>query len=180
MGLPAEVLEHYPFPLRGPITPLGNRGGFSGARLFRVDAPGGALCLRAWPADVSSARLAFIHALMRRATDAGLDYVPRVLPTVLGLTWVFSANRYWELATWMPGSAATLAPMQVPVACEALARLHLAWVEPSAQRGICPAIERRWAAYQEHCEDQDRAFHARLTAGIRASSVSASSRYFYG
>ena len=47
----AEVLRQYPRPLwSGAPLPLGNRGGFSGARLWRLDGPAGPLCLRAWPA----------------------------------------------------------------------------------------------------------------------------------
>ena len=43
----AEVLRHYPrLPWSGAPQPLGNRGGFSGARLWRLDGPAGPLCLR--------------------------------------------------------------------------------------------------------------------------------------
>ena len=46
-----EVLTHYPAMLRGTLTSLGNHGGFSGARLWRLDTAGGSYCLKAWPAD---------------------------------------------------------------------------------------------------------------------------------
>src|SRR5207302_9219621 len=98
----ADVLAHYPAALHGAITPLGNHGGFSGASLFRVDAPGGPCCLRAWPSDVPAERLDFIHSLMRRATAAGLDFVPRILTATNGHDSVCAADRLWELTTWLP------------------------------------------------------------------------------
>ena len=40
-----EVLARYPaFLRRSPPLPLGNRGGFSGARLWRVETAGQAFC----------------------------------------------------------------------------------------------------------------------------------------
>jgi Ser/Thr protein kinase RdoA (MazF antagonist) len=144
MTLAAHVLAHYPAPLRGPITPLGNHGGFSGARLFRVESPAGASCLRAWPGNVSADRLAFIHALLRRA--AGLDFVPRPLPTTHGDTYVRAGDRFWELTPWMPGAASfhtEPTPGRLRAACAALARLHHAWSESPSRRGVCPGVERR-------------------------------------
>ena len=41
-----EVLRHYPLAPEGD-RPVAQRGGFSGARVWRV----GGLCLRAWPQD---------------------------------------------------------------------------------------------------------------------------------
>src|SRR6266446_2587856 len=45
-----EVLRHYPAVDSGAVLHgLGNRGGFSGACLWRVEQATAALCLRAWP-----------------------------------------------------------------------------------------------------------------------------------
>jgi hypothetical protein len=64
-----------------PVIPLGNCGGFSGARLWRVETVAGPLCLRAWPPhDPTPERLAWIHTLLRLARDAGLTFVPAALP----------------------------------------------------------------------------------------------------
>jgi Ser/Thr protein kinase RdoA (MazF antagonist) len=152
MSLAAQVLAYYPAPVRGTVTALGNHGGFSGARLFRVEAPAGAFCLRAWPPDISSPRLHTIHSLIRRATDAGVDFVPRVVPTAAGQPFVAAADRLWELTDWMPGAATfhrDPTPERLRTACTALARLHRAWSEPNPRRAVCPAVERRLAAARD-------------------------------
>ena len=71
-----RVLERYPRLLVGARQPLGNRGGFSGARLWRLDGPAGPLCLRAWPTCHVSSHLDFIHHYAVYACTAGLTFVP--------------------------------------------------------------------------------------------------------
>ncbi len=140
-------LDSYPAPLRGRAVPLGNRGGFSGARIFRVETAAGPCCLRGWPPDVAADRLDFIHDLLRRA--AGLDFVPRVLPTTAGRSHVRAEGRLWDLTTWMPGEATFQrepTPERLRAACTALARLHEAWSESPPRQEPCPAVRRRLAA----------------------------------
>jgi Ser/Thr protein kinase RdoA (MazF antagonist) len=149
MPLADDVLAHYPDRLRGPIAALGNHGGFSGARIFRVSSDAGALCLRAWPIETSATQLDFIHALMRRANDAGLDFVPRLVPTTRGDCYSHVAGCYWELATWMPGTAAAPTPERAQAAATALARLHQAWSDPRPRCGPCPAVARRLAVVRD-------------------------------
>ncbi|MCC6419975.1 MAG: phosphotransferase [Gemmataceae bacterium] len=150
------VLRHYPAPLAGELVPLGNRGGFSGARLWRVGGRDSGLCLRAWPeVGPSLDRLETIHALMAAARRAGLTFVPTVLPTAAGRTWVKHAGRLWELTSWMPGVAdfhQCPTPARLEAACTALAHLHLVWANAASPPGPCPAVRRRlrcaadWAA----------------------------------
>ena len=149
MSTAGDVLANYPAALHGPITPLGNHGGFSGAQIFRVDAPGGSFCLRAWPGDVLGGRLRFTHGLMRRATAAGLDFVPRILAATSGADSIFADGRPWELTTWMPGTAGAPDVAHVEAAFTALAQIHRAWAEPLAERGVCPAVARRWEAFRD-------------------------------
>src|SRR5205809_4910872 len=69
----------------GELEALGNRGGFSGARLWRVATSSGLLCLRAWPpGQPSEERLAAIHRWMHLARAAGLEFVPRLQATPAG------------------------------------------------------------------------------------------------
>ena len=143
-----QVLASYPTPLRvGAVRLLGNRGGFSGASLFYLDNPAGALCLRAWPTQESEPhRLAWLHRLMNTARDAGLSFVPRVFPARDGRTFVQHVDRCWELQEWMPGrpdfhEQPTAARLEN--ACIALARLHEQWSHAHATAGPCPAIQRR-------------------------------------
>ena len=130
MSLPDDVLSQFPAAAGGAIQPLGNHGGFSGARLFRVEAPAGAFCLRAWPADMRSDVIQRIHELMADAVKRGLDFVPRALLTRRGKRQVSAGNRWWDLTTWMSGSASFWHEPSLPrlqAACVALARLHRAW-----------------------------------------------------
>src|SRR5438270_9165632 len=85
------------FPTASPVRSFvaqGNRGGFSGARLWRVEAVGGLFCLRAWPVGgPSSDRLHEIHRLMTKARSAGLSFVPAVYKTWDHATTVEFAGR---------------------------------------------------------------------------------------
>ncbi len=132
---------------------LGNRGGFSGARLWRVESAAGPFCLRAWPAGgMTPDRLARIHGLMQAARQAGLDFVPAVVRAADGMTWVEHAGRLWELAAWMPGRADfhdQPTSARLGAACQALARLHAAWSKDTAFRGPCPAVRRRLECVRE-------------------------------
>src|SRR5215831_8092420 len=97
-ALVRQVLVQYPAaPCMGEPIPLRNAGGFSGARLWRV--PGSpSLYLRAWPpSGMNPVRLRWLHGLMRIARVAGLSFVPTVLRTEAGSTWVEHHGRLWEL-----------------------------------------------------------------------------------
>jgi homoserine kinase type II len=129
-----------------PLVPLGNRGGFSGARLWRIEVAGGRFGLRAWPPSETLTRVQVRHRLMSRARGQGLSFVPAVVAASDGTTVVREAGRFWELTEWLPGhadfathpSAARLA-----AACSALARLHAAWEEVAEPAAPCPAVLRR-------------------------------------
>lgn len=147
----APILRHYPAPYHGVAVALGNHGGFSGARLWRVEAPTGHFCLRAWPEGVAAAHLHLINALIRRARAAGLSFVPETIPTRDGEPFVAHGQRFWELTTWLPGSADfrdDSSPDRMRAACEAIARLHLAWAEAQPRHDVCPAALRRLRAVE--------------------------------
>jgi Ser/Thr protein kinase RdoA (MazF antagonist) len=151
----AAALRHYGLSFAG-ADPLGNRGGFSGARLWRVPTPAGPLCLRAWPVPgPPPERLDVIHSLMDAAVRAGLEFVPPVVRTVTHQTWVSHAGRLWDLTAWMPGRAdfhERPGVRRLEGACSALARLHTVWRRQDIPPGPCPAVRRRldgaaeWAA----------------------------------
>jgi Ser/Thr protein kinase RdoA (MazF antagonist) len=129
------------------VEPLGNRGGFSGARLWRCAAGPSAYCLRAWPAgSPAPERLGQIHVLMTSALRAGLAFVPEVLGTRAGGTWVGHAGRLWDLTLWKPGAADFCerpSPARLSEAGAALARVHEVWRRSRAEAGPCPAVGRR-------------------------------------
>jgi homoserine kinase type II len=141
------VLLRYPaFCRQGTLIPLGNRGGFSGADLWRIDGPANSLCLRAWPPRETWPRLLFRHRLMTMARQHGLPFVPAIFNTLDGTTGVENAGRLWELTEWLPGCAdyhehPSLARLEV--ACMALAHLHTVWRSIPGETAICPAVRRR-------------------------------------
>jgi len=167
-----SVLSEYGLPNLS-IAPLGNRGGFSGAALWRVKQPKVDLCLRAWPiGGVSEERLTDIHRLMRLAGDNGLTFVPKVLETSIGSSFVVQADRFWDLTTWMPGVAATpvqVTRAQVQAACTALARLHLACAAAGPGHGPCPGIIRRLEGFREWGDRVRLALTTPRLAGFRRS-----------
>jgi homoserine kinase type II len=157
---PQQVLRQYPV-VQGASTlvPLGNRGGFSGALLWRVEVgptllgniP--ALCLRAWPPEgPSGERLGTIHHLMRHARESGLSFVPAVFATGTGSSWVEQAGRLWDVTAWLPGQADfhdRPSPARLEAACLALAHLHAAWALVAPVAGPPPAVRRRIEAAKD-------------------------------
>ena len=67
-----EVLRRFGLAAPRP-EPLGNHGGFSGARIWRTQTNRGDCCLKAWPpAGITSARHREILRLIRMARRAEL------------------------------------------------------------------------------------------------------------
>jgi Ser/Thr protein kinase RdoA (MazF antagonist) len=145
-GDPVAALANYPAALRGRLEELGNRGGFSGARLWKLHTVAGAFCLRAASPAETGEHLRGRHRLMRLARAAGLTFVPAVLDTVRGDSILADAGRWWELMEWMPGVAdfrAAPSEARLRAAAQALARVHVAWRGESSMPSTCPAITRR-------------------------------------
>jgi Ser/Thr protein kinase RdoA (MazF antagonist) len=142
------VLGHYATEIAtAHLTALGNRGGFSGARLWQITSVAGPFCLRAWPSDgPTPEQLNWIHSLMARARHTGLDFVPLIIPGRSGATWMQHEGRLWEVTTWQAGRAdfhAQPTPGRLEAACTALAQLHGVWAEATRTVGPCPAVQRR-------------------------------------
>jgi len=140
-----HVLGRYALPW-GAIQELGNRGGFSGACLWRVETGDRSYCLRAWPpGDPTPERLGWLHGLMAGARAAGLEFVPHVVPAG-SRSFMAEAGRLWDLTAWLPGRAdfhQQPTPARLRAACVALARLHRVWAGALPIHGPCPALERR-------------------------------------
>jgi Ser/Thr protein kinase RdoA (MazF antagonist) len=145
----SSVLAQYPSARRRQVTALGNHGGFSGARLWRVGSEAlGSLALRAWPHSAEAARLVAIHRLQQAAASR-LSFIPTLIPSASGESIVHQAGRCWELATWMPGRAdfhAAPTSSRLTAGCAALAQLHDCWEETRPVTvAPCPAVRRRLA-----------------------------------
>ena len=130
-------LRRYPTPYRpaSPPTPLGNAGGYSGARLWRIDAPAGPLVLRLWPVDgPGRPSLEIIHGWLARGRD--LPFLPAPIPALDGRTLVALGGRLWELAPWLPGRADHARPPSPPrvrAMFAALATFHLRLGPPTVE-----------------------------------------------
>jgi Ser/Thr protein kinase RdoA (MazF antagonist) len=168
-----EVLARYPLHLASAnVFALGNHGGFSGARVWRVVAAGSCFCLRASSPDFSAERLQWIHDLISVARKT-LSFVPEVFATRGGTTWVERSGRLWELSNWLSGRADFREKPSVArlgACCEALGQLHAVWSGAStgAITAHCPAIARRL--------DRARAWRNLVAGGWQPDFSSLSSR----
>jgi len=140
-----ELLDrHYPTLGGASWSALGNAGGFSGARLWRGTAPDGSqYCLRAWPmARATEERLGFIHSAL---AHCALTIVPKLIASNNGMTWVRKGDQFWEITTWLPGTAdfhRLPSDARLIAAMYALAEIHRAWQPSDARREPSAAIER--------------------------------------
>jgi homoserine kinase type II len=108
----------------------------------------GGVCLRAWPVQQTAARVRHLHRLMAQARSQGLAFVPAVYDAEAD-TVIEAARRVWELTQWMDGRADYAehpSPARLEAACQALARLHLAWEVFTTPAEPCPAVRRRLKA----------------------------------
>src|SRR5690242_19276257 len=73
-----QAMSHYPADCQpNSVESLGGGGGFSGARLWRIAAPRGRLCLRRWPPEHPSAeRLELIQRVLWHVAGQGFRLVP--------------------------------------------------------------------------------------------------------
>lgn len=100
-----SVLATYPnhfSPIRTEF--LGSAGGFSGAKLWRIETAWGKLCLRQWPSESPTLEeLEFIHAVLGHVYSSGFHLVPVPYANRFQRTWVCYGDHLWELSPWLSG-----------------------------------------------------------------------------
>jgi Ser/Thr protein kinase RdoA (MazF antagonist) len=146
-----DVCHKYPALQGGfELHPLGNHGGFSGARLWRVKTFAGEYCLKAWPQSEQTTRnrVRWVHEMQSQAIDCRLSFIPRLILTrsAGAPTSVFAADQHWELSTWQPGKAdfhERPGRIRLRAAMESLARLHTVWQTHARKRKHPEAVTRR-------------------------------------
>lgn len=151
------------WPLRQPVLSveaLGNAGGFSGSRLWRVAAGSSEWCLRRWPSEHPGAsQLGWIHHVLRQVAGQDCPFVPVPLTTRESGTWVSRGGHLWELVPWMPGRAdyhQHSSRTRLTSALQCLARWH------SAARLNTPSVANRSPGLTRRAEQLER-----LTAAHR-------------
>jgi Ser/Thr protein kinase RdoA (MazF antagonist) len=88
------------------LEPFAPAAGFSGAKLWRLKAARGTLCLRRWPPEHPTLeRLEFIQAVLWHVDQEGFHLIPVPLETRHRHGYVRHAGHLWELAPWLPGEA---------------------------------------------------------------------------
>jgi hemin uptake protein HemP len=127
MDQPTDILRQW-FAASEPIVrPVTAARGFSGARHWQVEHNGKLYILRQWPeGSVDAGRLAFVHGFQMRLASHDL---PVPVPALArdGQTFVKHDGRFWEVATWMPGSAdywSDPRPEKLAAALQTLAEIH--------------------------------------------------------
>jgi Ser/Thr protein kinase RdoA (MazF antagonist) len=177
----AQVLAAYPAVLRSAnVVPLGNHGGFSGARLWRLDTIAGSFCLRAGAPAETRAHFQQRHALMARARAPGLTFVPTVLTASDGSSVIEIGPQCWELMEWLRGAAdfhssPTLARLRAAAA--ALAKVHCAWKGLAERVGAPPAVTRRLEALRRVSSGSSLMFRHPLLESLRGRMGQALGRW---
>lgn len=99
--------------------------GFSAADVWRVETAAAPMCVRRWPVEhPGPARLAEMHAILRKASVAGCNFVPVPIGARDGVsTFVEDGGRLWEVTPWMPGQPNDTPSLTVPRRWSALAAL---------------------------------------------------------
>ncbi|MBC8116979.1 MAG: hypothetical protein H7062_21495 [Candidatus Saccharimonas sp.] len=146
-----EVLAQYAprvRPLR--VESLGNRGGFSGAGIWRVVTEAGDFALRRWPGPgLPRERILGLHRLLEHLRLSGLKFVAVPLRTSGGTSLAHNLAHDgladdWQLEPWLPGLAdfhAGPTSERLRAAMAALAQWHLA-----AERFVPTADSAKWFA----------------------------------
>lgn len=97
------------------VEPLGNHGGMSGARLWRVSRGDQVWCLRQWPqGSLDEVRLAWIHGLQRTAHEAGCSFVPLPCSVVSNRSRGLADEDAAQLGHFSPHAAAESSPPDRP------------------------------------------------------------------
>lgn len=138
-------------------------GGFSGARIWRIETTGGPCALRATPASaVDELRLAGLHRLLAHVNAAGVTQISVPVTALDGTTFFETDGEVWQLEPWMPGTAdywkhPSAARLEAAMIC--LARWHLA-----AARFQPRESERTWFFCQQTGRSPGQAERAREIA----------------
>lgn len=99
-----HILGRYELGQIQSVRFLGNAGGFSGARLWKIECDRGRFCLRRWPKN-PAVDVAFIHRVLKSAEEAELPVAAPITNRDFRTLVSDSAGAEWEVAIWVDGVA---------------------------------------------------------------------------
>ncbi len=142
------VLSRYAAPFQpSSVECLGNAGGLSGARIWRLATPRGPACLRQWPAEhPSRQQLHWIHQVLLHWSQDSIDVTPAPWPARQGDSFVEHGGRFWELGPWLAGRADfrdNPSPARLQATMQGLARLHRSAAKLHQTAGASPSVLHR-------------------------------------
>ena len=153
------------------IKSLGNAGGFSGARFWKLQTPRGELCLRKWPQSHPPVdRLQWIHAILAHAERHGCEFLPVPIQTRSDNSFFEANGHLFELTRWLPGNAdlaASGCDQKLRAAIQSLAELHAATHELVATESVSPGIVQRGTIVAKLMQGE----LAQLSNATRSSAV---------
>ena len=134
------LVQYEPRVQASHVESLGNRGGFSGASIWRGMTAQGDFALRCWPeTGLPRSRILGLHRLLEHLARHGLPFVAVPVAAGDGSTLVRAAGRDWQLEPWLPGTAdfhARPARERLRAAMIALGRWHLAAERHQAETDV--------------------------------------------
>jgi Ser/Thr protein kinase RdoA (MazF antagonist) len=156
-----QVLARYAPRIRPTdVESLGNRGGFSGAAIWRVKTEQGDFALRRWPiASLPRERILGLHRLLEHLYRDQLDFVAAPIAAGDGSTLITDGGYDWQLEQWKPGVAdfhRIPSALRLNAGMHTLARWHL-----SAERHVPAATAAQW--FQRSAADPSPAIGERIT-----------------
>ena len=162
----------------------GNRGGFSGAVVWRVVTEQGDFALRRWPnPSLPRPRILGLHRLLEHLRREGLPFVAVPLATHDGTTLPQDDSHDWQLEPWMPGIAdfhGDPSGDRLRAAMTALAQWHLAaarfvptddsaqWFSSRAP-SVSPAVAERLTILEAAREETLRRVESRIASAMKTS-----------
>lgn len=139
-------------------------GGFSSSRVWRLETPNQNYCLKSWPRlTAKTCRLNQIHQHLHLLSDANLEFVPRLVPDVLGSWLVEDENWLWEVTTWLAGQAdnSVIVPrVRRESAIKAITKIHEIWRRNEVRRALSPGWNDRLKLLAK--ADSQRAFFSTI------------------
>lgn len=138
------ILNAYELGGISGIRFLGNAGGFSGARLWRVECDRGTFCLRQWPKN-SEVDILEIHRVLMIAHHSGIPVAAPITRRDKRTLTQDTESNAWELAPWVAGMADFNVRPSVPRmedAVATLARFHSVTARES-KFGTSPGLRSR-------------------------------------